>query len=219
MSAWLEHPLLAAASVRHGFGLRTSPPRDVRRPVQVHGVAVVRADTGGPLGEADAALATRSGVEVGVVTADCVPVLVAAGGAVAAVHAGWRGLAAGVIPRALEALGAAAPGAVPTAAVGPCIRGCCYEVDGPVLEALAKQFGSALDAALAPARPGHALVDLSVLARAALLAAGVPEARVGVVADACTRCDAARFHSFRRDGAAAGRLLSWIEASGRGGSA
>src|SRR5262245_21421290 len=106
-SGWLEHPLLAAAGVRHGFGLRTSPLRpEVRRARQVHGTAVVRADGGEELGEADAVLATRPGVAVGVVTADCVPVLVAAGGAVAAVHAGWRGLAAGVIPRALEALAA-----------------------------------------------------------------------------------------------------------------
>jgi polyphenol oxidase len=214
MSAWLEHPLLGAEGVRHGFGLRTSPAREVRRPVQVHGAAVVRADADGPLGEADAALATRPGVSVGVVTADCVPVLVAAGPAVAAVHAGWRGLAAGVIPRALEALAASAPGAAPVAAVGPCIRACCYEVDDPVLDALQSRFGAALDAALRPARPGHALVDLAVLARVALLAAGVAEPRVGVVADACTRCDAGRFHSFRRDGAAAGRLLSWIQTPG-----
>jgi YfiH family protein len=214
MSAWLEHPLLASAGVRHGFGLRTSPAREVRRPVQVHGAAVVRADAGGALGEADAAFATRPGTSVGVVTADCVPVLVAAGAAVAAVHAGWRGLAAGVIPRALDALAAAAPGAAPVAAVGPCIRGCCYEVDAPVLDALRERFGDALDGALAPARPGHALVDLAALARAALLAAGVAAQRVGIVAGACTRCDAARFHSFRRDGAAAGRLLSWIQAPG-----
>jgi polyphenol oxidase len=212
MSVWLEHPLLAAAGVRHGFGLRTSPAREVRRPLQVHGAAVVRADADGPLGEADAALATRTGVSVGVVTADCVPVLLAAGGAVAAVHAGWRGLAAGVIPRAVEALAEAAPGAALVAAVGPCIRGCCYEVDAPVLDALRARFGGALDAALRPARPGHALVDLAALARAALRGAGVADERVGVVAGACTRCDAARFHSYRRDGPAAGRLLSWIEA-------
>jgi copper oxidase (laccase) domain-containing protein len=103
--------------------------------------------------------------------------------------------------------------------VGPCIRGCCYEVDGPVLDALGARFGAALDAALAPARPGHALVDLAALAGEALRAGGVAPARIGVVASACTRCDAARFHSFRRDGAAAGRLLSWIEAPGPGGRA
>ena len=216
MSAWLVHPLLAAAGVRHGFGLRTSPVLPgVRRPVQVHGATVVRADADGELGEADAALATRPGVAVGVVTADCVPVLVAAGSAVAAVHAGWRGLAAGVIPRALEALAEAAPGADAVAAVGPCIGACCYEVDAPVLDALRPRFGAALDGALRPARPGHALLDLPALAREALVAAGLAPARVGALAGACTRCDAARFHSFRRDGASAGRLLSWIEAPAR----
>jgi purine-nucleoside/S-methyl-5'-thioadenosine phosphorylase / adenosine deaminase len=213
VSGWLEHPLLAAAGVRHGFGLRTSPTRaDVRRPVQVHGAAVVCADLAGALGQADAALATRPGVAVGVVTADCVPVLVAAGGAVAAVHAGWRGLAGGVIPRALEALAARAPGCELVAAIGPCIGPCCYEVDEPVLDAMRRRFGAALDAALAPTRPGHARLDLPALAREALRAAG---ATAGVVPGACTRCDAARFHSFRRDGAAAGRLLSWIEAPSR----
>jgi YfiH family protein len=187
----------------------------VRRPVQVHGAAVVRADAAGELGEADAALATRPGVAVGVVTADCVPVLVAAGSAVAAVHAGWRGLAGGVIPRALEALAAAAPGVEAVAAVGPCIGACCYEVDAPVLEALRGRFGTALDGALRPSRPGHALLDLPALAREALVAAGLAPARVGALEGACTRCDAGRFHSFRRDGASAGRLLSWIEAPER----
>jgi YfiH family protein len=213
VSAWLEHPLLAAAGVRHGFGLRTSPARDdVRRPVQVHGAAVAHADAEGALGEADAVLATRPGVAVGVVTADCVPVLVSAGGAVAAVHAGWRGLAGGVIPRALEALAKSAPTRELVAAVGPCIGPCCYEVDEPVLDALRRRFGAALDGALTPTRPGHARLDLPALAREALRAGG---ATAGVVTGACTRCDAVRFHSYRRDGAAAGRLLSWIEAPGR----
>ena len=216
MSAWLEHPLLAAAGVRHGFGLRSSPARaGVRRARQVHGVRVVCADQDGDLGEADATLATRPGVEVGVITADCVPVLLAARGAVAAVHAGWRGLAGGVIPRALEALCEVASGPERVAVVGPCIGACCYEVDAPVLDAMRIRFGSALEGALRPSRPGHARLDLATLARVALVAAGCAPAAVGFVADACTRCDAVRFHSFRRDGAAAGRLLSWIEAPER----
>jgi YfiH family protein len=216
VSAWLEHPLLADAGVRHGFGLRSSPERPgVRRARQVHGVRVVCADHDGDLGEADAALATRPGVAVGVVTADCVPVLLAAHGAVAAVHAGWRGLAGGVIPRALEALRERAPGGALVAVVGPCIGACCYEVDAPVLDALRQRFAGALEGALAPSRPGHAHLDLPALARAALVAAGCAPTAVGVVADACTRCDLERFHSYRRDGAAAGRLLSWIEAPER----
>ena len=216
MSVWLEHPLLADAGVRHGFGLRSSPARPgVRRARQVHGVRVVCADQDGDLGEADAALATLPGVEVGVVTADCVPVLLAAPGAVAAVHAGWRGLAGGVIAQALEALRERAPGGALVAVVGPCIGACCYEVDAPVLDAMRPRFGDALDGVLTPTRVGHARLDLPALARAALVAAGCAPAAVGVVTGACTRCDAARFHSFRRDGAAAGRLLSWIEAPDR----
>jgi YfiH family protein len=214
--SWIEHALLREAGVPHGFGTRGSPPRgDVRRPVQVHGAAVLSADSGFALGEADASVATRPGVVVGVVTADCVPVLVAAGtAAVAAVHAGWRGLARGVIPRALEALYAAAPGASLVAAIGPSIGPCCYEVDAPVIEAMRERFGAVAEEALRPARPGHGLLDLRVLARAALVAAGVPADSIGAVA-ACTRCEGERFHSFRRDGARAGRLLSWIEVPAR----
>jgi YfiH family protein len=217
--SWIEHALLREAGVPHGFGTRGSPARgDVRRPVQVHGAVVLSADSGGVLGEADASVATRPGLAVGVVTADCVPVLVAAGPhAVAAVHAGWRGLARGVIPRALEALAQAAPGARLVAAIGPSIGPCCYEVDAPVIEAMRERFGVAVEPALRPARPGHALLDLAALARAALLVAGVPAESIGVVG-ACTRCDAARFHSFRRDGPRAGRLLSWIEVPRAGGA-
>jgi hypothetical protein len=216
VSAWLEHPLLREAGVRHGFGTRASPERaNVRRPLQVHGARVACADAETRLGEADAALATRPGLAVGVVTADCVPVLVAAGSeAVAAVHAGWRGLARGVIPSALAALREAAPAAPLVAAVGPCIGPCCYEVDGPVIEAMRERFGASGAGALRPARPGHALLDLAALAREALVAAGVPGRAIGVVAG-CTRCDAGRFHSFRRDGARAGRLLSWVEVPSR----
>jgi YfiH family protein len=216
MSGWIEDERLRRAGIPHGFGRRDSPAReDVRRPLQVHGDAVVSADSGLPLGEADASVSTHPGVAVGVVTADCVPVLVGAGGqAVAAVHAGWRGLARGVIPRALEALAKAAPGSELVAAIGPAIGPCCYEVDAPVLDALHARFGAATDGALRPARPGHALLDLQALARAALLAAGVPAGSIGAVT-ACTRCDPERFHSFRRDGKRAGRLLSWIEVPAR----
>lgn len=212
MSDWIEHPLLRRAGVAHGFGLRTSAPRpEVRRAKQVHGDAVVFADAGADLGEADACIATRPGVAVGVVTADCVPVLVAAEGrAVAAVHAGWRGLARGVIPRALEALAQAAPGAALTAAIGPAIGPCCYEVDSPVIDAMRARFGPAAAGALEAGRPGYAQLDLVALAREALRSGGVPEASIGAVG-ACTHCDAERFHSFRRDGERAGRLLSWIK--------
>jgi copper oxidase (laccase) domain-containing protein len=127
------------------------------------------------------------------------------------VHAGWRGFAAGVIESALAELARAAPGAAIGAAIGPSIGGCCYEVDAPVLEPLRARCGALLDSALAPARPGHARLDLGLLAQLALARAGVAPHAIGVAARLCTRCDAERFHSHRRDGAAAGRLVHWIE--------
>jgi YfiH family protein len=215
VSAYLEHPLLAARGARHGFGLRGAhEPAGTLRPKQVHGTAVARArGADAALGEADAVVCAAPGLAVAVVTADCVPILLAAPGArlVAAVHAGWRGLAAGVIEAALAALRDAGAGAELAAAVGPHVGACCYEVDEPVLERLRARFGAALDAAAAPTRAGHARVDLGALARADLLRALAPDA-VGGFAGACTRCDAARFESHRRDGASAGRMVHWIRA-------
>jgi YfiH family protein len=215
VSDWIQHPLLQQAGVSHGFGLRTSPARpDVRRAKQVHGDVVVSADGGTDLGEADACIAMRPGLSVGIVTADCVPILIAAGDrAVAAVHAGWCGLACGVIARALEEIQRVAPGAPLVAAIGPAIGPCCYEVDAPVIDAMRERFGAAAEPALVAGREGHAQLDLVRLAREALRIGGVPEPSIGAVA-ACTHCDPERFHSFRRDGARAGRLLSWVQVSG-----
>jgi copper oxidase (laccase) domain-containing protein len=132
---------------------------------------------------------------------------------VAAIHAGWRGLAAGVIGAGVAALRAEAGAhARLVAVIGPHIGACCYEVDEPVLGALAPVFGGRLAPQLAATRPGHARLDLGGLAREALLAAGVPADALGALPRACTRCDAERFHSHRRDGAAAGRLHHFIAA-------
>jgi YfiH family protein len=214
----LRHPLLDALGVEHGFGVRgLAPPPGLRLPRQVHGARVVTAEAlaGAAALEADAVVSALAGVAVGVATADCVPILVAtrSGAAVAAIHAGWRGLAAGVIAAAIDALRALAQDAEPlVAAIGPHIGTCCYEVDEPVLEALAPAFGAQLDAALRPARCGHAWLDLGGLARAALERAGLAGGSIGVIPGACTRCDARRFHSYRRDGAAAGRLQHFVAA-------
>jgi len=213
---WLVHPLLAARGVEHGFGLRGSPlPGGLRRPNQVHGARIVAAEAcaGPSRPDADGVVSAVPGVRVAVVTADCVPILLAAPGgrAVAAVHAGWRGLAAGVVAAGVAALAELAPDpATAVAALGPHIGPCCYEVDDAVLDALRQQFGQSLDAALTPTRPGHARLDLGALARAALCAAGLPAAAVGSLRDTCTRCDGERFHSYRRDGPAAGRLVHFI---------
>jgi YfiH family protein len=215
----LRHPLLSEQGVEHGFGHRDAQPLAVYRPRQVHGVAVVTAQQcfEQPAPEADAIVSDRGGVRIGVLTADCVPILIAveAGRAVAAVHAGWRGLAGGVIGAAVAALSWRAPQSV-CAVIGPHVGSCCYEVDAPVLDALAERFSDALPAASRATRVGHVLLDLGLLARDALRTAGLPDARIGSIPDACTACQPDRFHSFRRDGSAAGRLTHFIAAKVQG---
>ncbi|MGH0031544.1 MAG: polyphenol oxidase family protein [Myxococcota bacterium] len=218
----LTHPLLREAGVEHGFALRDTPMRpDLLRPRQVHGTRVVSAADcrERPPPEADAVVSAEPAVAVGVVTADCVPVLLAArsGRVVAAVHAGWRGLAAGVVAQGVDAVrrnlaigdGVSEP---LLAAVGPHIGACCYEVDAPVLDALAARFGPLGDAQR-PVRPGHALLDLGALVARDLVSAGLAAEHVAHLPDACTRCDAQRFHSYRRDGARAGRLWHFVAAT------
>jgi YfiH family protein len=216
----LRHPLLEEAGVLHGFGVRGfSPPPGLRRPKQVHGVQVARAeecsDDAAP--DADVVLSSLPGVPIGVVTADCVPILVATqtGETVAAIHAGWRGLAGGVVEAGIAALRAGTPGSPRlVAAIGPHIGPCCYEVDEPVLAALAPGFGKDLAAALRPGRPGHAWLDLGQLTRTSLLRSGVAPDAFGELVGACTRCHPERFHSYRREGLSAGRLYHFIAARG-----
>jgi YfiH family protein len=215
---FLRHPLLAEGGVRHGFGTRdASPPNRVLRSRQVHGARVIRLRVApaGDLGDGDAIVSSVPGQPVGVISADCVPILAtSAAGTVAAIHAGWRGLAAGVIEAAIATLRSSEPRASLRAVVGPHIGPCCYEVDAPVIDGLRRRYQGALDAQLRAGRPGHAWLDLGGLARAALASAGIPESASAALGG-CTRCDAQRFHSFRRDGERAGRLLHWIAAAAR----
>jgi len=215
----LRHALLSELGVDHGFGLRgCAELADLRRPRQVHGVAVVSAEQcagNDPAPEADAVVSEAVGVRIAVVTADCLPILLAGdrGRAVAAIHAGWRGLAGGVVDAGLTALRerlARSEGI--TAVIGPHIGKCCYEVDGPVLSALARRFSEILPRASTRTRPGHAQLDLGLLAREALRAAGVERERIGFLEGACTACDAERFYSYRRDGPETGRLVHFISA-------
>lgn len=216
--AYIEHPLLAACAPAHGFGTRgCAPPPGLQRPRQVHGADVWIADPAAQTApEADAVLTGEPGRAVGVLTADCVPVLLAAEGTpwVAAVHAGWRGLARGVILAAVERLCACAGDAAWRAVIGPRIGPCCYEVDAPVIDALRQRFDDALDDAIHVSRPRHHWLDLGALAREALLRAGLAAPDVALLPDACTRCDPLRFDSYRRDGPRAGRLLHFV-VSGR----
>ncbi len=214
----VQHPLLVDLEVDHGFGVRGLPlPPGLVRPRQVHGNAVVTVDACSktPTPEADVIVSARPEIPIAVVTADCVPILLAGAGgrAVAAVHAGWRGLARGIIAAAVEALSEIGvdPGDL-VAVIGPCVGPCCYEVDTPVRDALARCFADTLSSASRATRRGHVQLDLGLLARTALAAAGVDPSCIGALEDACTSCDSQRFHSYRRDGPKAGRLFHYIQA-------
>jgi YfiH family protein len=163
--------------------------------------------------DADGHATAVAGVGVMVLTADCLPVALGAerddGGAVVAMaHAGWRGLAAGVLEeavRALYELGATGP---IEAVVGPCAGVCCYEVGEEVHAAFAVQAGPDGAGSTPEEHRRGKNIDLRAIAHDKLLAAGV--ARVSH-AEACTICDE-RFFSHRRQGKAAGRQagIAWV---------
>jgi polyphenol oxidase len=145
--------------------------------------------------EADGQATSVRGLAVMVVTADCLPVAVAGGGVVAMLHAGWRGLAAGVLEQGVLAVRElAGPGPL-SAVIGPGAAACCYEVGPEVHEALS-------------VRREGSTIDLPSVARSKLKAAGVQDVRT---VGACTICDP-RFYSHRREGALAGRQagIAWL---------
>lgn len=214
-------PVLTKMNIPHGFGRRGSQvPDSTAIPQQVHGVRVVEAATWEPdqRPAADAILSTLEQPEIGIVTADCVPILAACinGAVVVAIHAGWRGLAAGVIEAGMQALQARVPGQPLIAAIGPAARGCCYEVDSPVRQALSERYEHWLESPiLAEGRVGHFQLDLPTLAIRILESTGLSETSIGTTHCVCTICDARQFESYRRDGTAAGRLSHFIAGSDR----
>ncbi len=190
---------------------------------QVHGSSVVRlgaADAlpGAAVHEADASFTTEPGVVCAVQVADCLPVLFAApeGRAVGAAHAGWRGLASGVLEATLRAVCDAA-GCEPADVqvwLGACIGPGAFEVGPDVLAAFGATAGSGASTRFVPRGAGKWLADLAGLARDRLGAAGVRAISGGSL---CTVSEPSRFFSFRRDGVT-GRFAAvvWIEAGRRG---
>jgi len=180
-----------------------APP--VAQAKQVHSDRVLPGREGF-CGEGDALWTGEAGLALSVITADCVPVLLAArGGPIAAVHAGWRGIEAGVVARALEAL--AAPPEEVAAWIGPAIGVCCYEVGEEVAERVAAASDPAVVAPGLRMPRGRPHVDLAGAVRRQLVGAGVPEPRLVV---RCTRCDEAGLWSYRREGRGAGRNVAFL---------
>jgi YfiH family protein len=197
------------AAVEHNRAiLRRLLPADPVWLQQVHGVAVVAAESAGELAQADGAVARTARCVCAVLTADCLPVLLAhRGGAVVGIaHAGWRGLAAGVIEATLARM--AVPAREVMAWLGPAIGARAYEVGRDVYDAFVGR-DPALAAALEPRSGGKFRADLCAAARRRLAATGVLEVYGGGF---CTYTDSTRFFSYRRE-RATGRFASliWID--------
>lgn len=187
----------------------------VLRVRQVHGraVLVASADATGKatVGDADALITTHDGRAASVRVADCVPILLADrhGRVVAAVHAGWRGTAAGVASATIDAIaGLGVPASDLIAAIGPAIGPCCYQVDPRVRDEFAASQPASADWFTLDG-PDRWRLDLWRANRAQLEAAGVPTAAIRS-ANACTAHQASDWYSFRREGAGTGRMVATI---------
>jgi purine-nucleoside/S-methyl-5'-thioadenosine phosphorylase / adenosine deaminase len=187
--------------LEHGFGTREShlDQAGMASLKQIHSNLSLLGVQPGCAGEGDALVTRTPGVAVSVRTADCFPILLADPEAhtVAAIHAGWRGTATGVVGTSLERMRREF-GTDPAnvyAAIGPGIGRCCYEVGVEV----ARQFGM----------PERGNLDLAVENRNQLIAAGLQPDRIEIVGG-CTFCHPALFFSWRRDHERAGRMISFI---------
>lgn len=209
--------------VRHFFGTRhepTGPDRTVHAVVavnQVHGTDVLVvdrpvADTQTFEGGWDALVTDQPGVLLTVRTADCVPVLIhdPVHGVAAAVHAGWRGAVAGIVPNTLAVMRRRF-GSQPTSlrmSIGPSVGSCCYEVDEPVLSRLRAGYAD-WRSLVQETKPGAARFNLRGLVRGQAQSAGVREEGIYNVS-LCTSCHPDLFYSYRRDGTARGTMVSGI---------
>jgi YfiH family protein len=181
---------------------------ELAMPGQIHSDRVQRVDVPGHYPDCDALLTATPRVFLAISVADCVPILLYDPGvsAVAAVHAGWRGTASGILPRAMERLESEF-GTSPSrllAYLGPSASRCCYTVG----EDVASQF----DSRVVLRHDGRIIVDLKEANLAELLKSGVPREQIEV-SPSCTICEPLVFHSFRRDGANSGRMMAVIGVS------
>jgi len=184
-------------------------PRDRCFVHQIHGGIVANADS--PTFEngqqADALLTTDTKKILAIRTADCVPILLsdASGKIVAAVHAGWRGVIANIIPNTISQMHQPADRLL--AAIGPCIGFDAFEVGPEVLDHFLTAFGDAAPIRRADNGKGH--VDLSQACCLQLLRAGIPQSQIDQT-DRCTFRDGNEFFSHRRDNGVTGRMAALI---------
>jgi YfiH family protein len=196
---------------KHGFGTRDANPKADVTLKQVHSNGVCNVNGWRPQQrekEGDALIADEVGKSIGVRTADCVPILMldCRTRAIAAVHAGWRGTAGEIVKSTIEKMmcdfGTAPPDLY--IALGPCIRGCCYEVGAEV----AKQF-TAWHPNWAEHDTKARKIDLARTNRLQMRDAGVPLDQI-FDCELCTACQSGQFFSFRREPENAARMLAAI---------
>ena len=203
---WGDEPAAVAENYRRVAAAAGFEVEQLRLARQVHGNTVLRARELGPESEADALWVHRDDgpLVAGVLTADCVPLLLAdaAGTVAAAVHSGWKGTVADIAGATVRTLAGSVAPATLRAAIGPCIEVGAFEVG----EEVAAQFDPAFVVREGFVRP-H--VDLVAVVRAQLIAAGVPAGAISRVGG-CTFSDPARYFSYRRDGAGIGQMLAFI---------
>jgi polyphenol oxidase len=209
--SWGDDPDAVAENLRLLSAEAGFDPAGLCQVAQVHGRRVIEMTAPERRRQEADGMVTAAGLTLGVLSADCVSLLLGDGrGRVAAAHAGWRGTAAcmaGEAVRALAALGAR-PDEV-RAALGPSIGPCCFEV-GDDVDDVAATFRALVPPAAPPAAPGgRPHVDLYLVNRTQLLAAGV---RPEHIEDRppCTVCDPDLYFSYRRDGAGIGQHLAFI---------
>lgn len=193
-----------ARRLAQALGLAEIP---IVRATQVHGTAALRvteapaAGTVFDAGSRDILVTDLPHVALVVQTADCVSVVLAGPGAVGIAHAGWRGSARNAAGAAVEEMSLAGmPPSDLRAWLGPSIGPCCYEVGGEVAAQFAGEFARR-------SFGGRYTLDLPAVNRSQLEAAGVPAANISAH-PACTRCGGEKFASYRRDGAASGRMIT-----------
>jgi len=183
------------------------------RPFQVHGAQVEWVSSPKqPLPPADGLLTNLPGVALGILVADCVPLLIVAPErrVIGAVHVGWRGLVAGILPSLLRALGRAR--VAPQECwfwLGPCIGPCCYEVGEELAACFRQRWGEEVLHRVEGRKKAH--LSLPATIRNELVEHGVPEAQIQWVG-LCTACRLEEFFSHRRDGPRTGRqagLILW----------
>lgn len=184
---------------------------------QRHSADVVVIESGhSPQGHltGDAVVTGQKGCCIGVFTADCLPVLVfdPVREVIAAIHGGWRPLSKGIVGRVQEKMAArfGSDFAHCLVAIGPSIKGCCYEVDGPVFSVISElERDHAKSAFCSATRQDHWMFDLQDFAHEEFIRLGVPESQIEIQA-LCTYCRNDLFYSFRRDGSPCGSHFNFI---------